>query len=317
MGLPVTCLMESAPPPRASPSIFDMMTPSKSTRSAKAAATFDDVLAGHGVHHHEDLVGLHRALDVSRPRPSCSSSTCRRPGRVDDDHVAQVVDGVLDALLGDAPPGLGRRRGTRARRSRRPRFRSWSAAAGRYTSHATSSGRVALPASGGRPAWRRRWSCRSPAGPRSMMTLGMRLAPAPACCPCGPAARSSSSSTILTTFCAGVSESEHLGGPGSAPCVRATNALTTLKLTSASRSAMRISRMAGVDVVLGQAALAAQAREDALQAFGKAFEHGRLAPCFAMRAVAFRQLYFIRPPRPQLHHFSGQRDGYGIFGGQV
>ena len=40
MGLPVTCLMESAPPPRASPSIFDMMTPSKSTRSAKAAATF-------------------------------------------------------------------------------------------------------------------------------------------------------------------------------------------------------------------------------------------------------------------------------------
>ena len=38
MGLPVTSRMESAPPPRASPSIFDMMTPSKSTFSAKAAA---------------------------------------------------------------------------------------------------------------------------------------------------------------------------------------------------------------------------------------------------------------------------------------
>ena len=40
MGLPVTSLMDSAPPPRASPSIFDMITPSKSTRSANAAATF-------------------------------------------------------------------------------------------------------------------------------------------------------------------------------------------------------------------------------------------------------------------------------------
>ena len=40
MGLPVTSRMERAPPPRASPSIFDMMTPSKSTDSAKASTTF-------------------------------------------------------------------------------------------------------------------------------------------------------------------------------------------------------------------------------------------------------------------------------------
>ena len=40
IGFPVTCLIESAPPPRASPSILDIMTPSKSTRSAKAFATF-------------------------------------------------------------------------------------------------------------------------------------------------------------------------------------------------------------------------------------------------------------------------------------
>ena len=40
IGLPVTCLSDSAPPPRASPSIFDMITPSKSTFSAKAWATF-------------------------------------------------------------------------------------------------------------------------------------------------------------------------------------------------------------------------------------------------------------------------------------
>ena len=39
MGLPVTSRIESAPPPRASPSIFDIITPSKSTFSANAAAT--------------------------------------------------------------------------------------------------------------------------------------------------------------------------------------------------------------------------------------------------------------------------------------
>ena len=70
------------------------------------------------------------------------------------------------------------------------------------------------------------------------------------------------------TFCAGVSESS-TSASRQRSFVRATNDLTTLKLTSASRSAMRISRMACVDVVLGQAALAAQAREDALQAFGE------------------------------------------------
>ena len=40
MGLPVTSRTERAPPPRASPSSLDMMTPSKSTRFANSLTTF-------------------------------------------------------------------------------------------------------------------------------------------------------------------------------------------------------------------------------------------------------------------------------------
>ena len=39
IGLPVTSRTERAPPPRASPSSLDMITPSKSTRSAKVLTT--------------------------------------------------------------------------------------------------------------------------------------------------------------------------------------------------------------------------------------------------------------------------------------
>ena len=58
------------------------------------------VLAGHGVHHHEDLVGLHGLLDGSGlgHHVVVHVQTARR---VDDDHVAQVVDGILHAFLGD------------------------------------------------------------------------------------------------------------------------------------------------------------------------------------------------------------------------
>ena len=106
MGLPVTSRMESAPPPRASPSILDMMTPSKvHALGRRLGDHVDDVLAGHGVHHHEDLVGLDRRLMASA---SCiiSSSIVQAAGRVHDDHVAQVVDGVLDAAGAMAPASL-------------------------------------------------------------------------------------------------------------------------------------------------------------------------------------------------------------------
>ena len=77
-----------------------------------------------------------------------------------------------------------------------------------------------------------------------MMTLGMRL-PSTSRESVRPKSSVSSSSTIFTTFWAGVSESS-TSEERQRSLVRATNAFTTLKLTSASRSARRISRMAAL-----------------------------------------------------------------------
>ena len=60
----------------------------------------DHVLAGHGVDDHEDLVGFDRRLDgLGLFHHLLVYVQAAR--RVDDDHVAQVVDGVLHAALGD------------------------------------------------------------------------------------------------------------------------------------------------------------------------------------------------------------------------
>ena len=77
-----------------------------------------------------------------------------------------------------------------------------------------------------------------------MMTLGMRLE-STSLESVRPNNSVSSSSTIFTTFWAGVSESS-TSASRQRSFVRATNDFTTLKLTSASRSAMRISRMASL-----------------------------------------------------------------------
>ena len=77
-----------------------------------------------------------------------------------------------------------------------------------------------------------------------MMTLGMRLLKT-SLLSVEPSISVSSSSTILTTFCAGDSDSM-TSAVMQRSLVLATNSLTTLKLTSASSSAMRMSRMAEV-----------------------------------------------------------------------
>ena len=77
-----------------------------------------------------------------------------------------------------------------------------------------------------------------------MTTLGMRLLRT-SLESVRPRSSVSSSSTILMTFCAGVSESS-TSASRQRSFVRATNVFTTLKLTSASSSAMRISRMASL-----------------------------------------------------------------------
>ena len=62
--------------------------------------------------------------------------------------------------------------------------------------------------------------------------------------------------------------------------MRATTSRATPTLTSASSSAVRISAQDLVDVGLGQAALAAEALDDAFEAVGQVVEHaaGRYRP---------------------------------------
>ena len=75
-----------------------------------------------------------------------------------------------------------------------------------------------------------------------MMTLGMRLE-STSLLSVRPSSSVSSSVTILMTFCVGDRESS-TSASRQRSLVRATNCLTTLKLTSASSMAMRTSRMA-------------------------------------------------------------------------
>ncbi len=53
---PVTCAIDRAAPPRASPSSLESTTPSKPTPSRKASAVLTRVLTDHGVDDEEDLV---------------------------------------------------------------------------------------------------------------------------------------------------------------------------------------------------------------------------------------------------------------------
>ena len=114
-------------------------------------------------------------------------------------------------------------------------------AAGRYISSATRRGRFPcfLSMSASFPA---EVVLPEPCRPTSMMTVGgFELMLSRLSVP--PMSAVSSSSTILTTVCAAVNVSS-TSCPMARSFTRFTKSFTTLKLTSASRSAIRISRMA-------------------------------------------------------------------------
>ena len=58
IGRPMTSLTDSAAPPRASPSIFDMITPSICERGVERLGGLHRVLTGHRVDDEERVVGL-------------------------------------------------------------------------------------------------------------------------------------------------------------------------------------------------------------------------------------------------------------------
>ena len=127
IGLPVTARTESAAPPRASPSSLVITTPSKSATSAKLSAT---------------LTASWPVIASTTRRTSCGLATFRTSrqlvhqllvdvqaaGRVDDQHVAVLLDGLLARPLGDldrrrSRPAASRRGpwpGRRASRAARP-----------------------------------------------------------------------------------------------------------------------------------------------------------------------------------------------------
>ena len=238
-GTPVTAEMESAAPPRASPSILVRISPVTGTAAANAWATPTASWPVIASTTSSVSTGLTAALTAAISAMS-ASSIVRRPAvsRMTTSRTCRLAASTpWRAMSGTLVPGAGRKTGM----SRLlPRVSSWSAAAGRYGSAATRSGRrpslttcraslaveVVLPepwsptmaTTAGLPE---RWNVRSPADRRS----------------------TSSSLTIFTT-CWPAVRLESTSAPIAFSRTRATKSLTTLKLTSASSSASRTSRIA-------------------------------------------------------------------------
>ena len=239
IGLPVTALTESAAPPRASPSSFVRTTPSKATRSWNASATetaswpviasrTSSTFVGFAASRTAASSSISASSTWSRPAVSRMTTSrpwlraCSIPCVTACDRVgALVVDRDLRARgraarAGRSRPGAGGRR----RRARA----------------------LAPPCAGAARASRRRSSCPSPAGPRagSPSAAGRRTR---ACESPVPISAVSSSWTIFTTCWPGV-RLFVTSAPSARSRTRATKSFTTLKLTSASSSARRISRIA-------------------------------------------------------------------------
>src|SRR4051812_17481917 len=237
IGLPVTALTESAAPPRASPSSFVSTTPSKATRSAKASAT--RTASWPVIESSTSSTFVGRVASRTAASSSISaSSTCRRPAvsrmTVSRPSARAPSRPCSTALTGSERSSL--KTGTWIWR---PSCSSWSIAAGRCRSAATSPGL--------RPSLRR---CSEsfaaavvlpePWRPASRITacLGSTSPEAPA-----PISSASSSCTTFTTCWPGV-RLFSTSSPSARSRTRATKSRTTCRLTSASSSARRISRIA-------------------------------------------------------------------------
>ena len=115
-GLPVIEAIDSAAPPRASPSSLVSTTPSYPTPSRNGWRGGDGVLADHRVDDEEHLVGLHGVADVGGLLHQLGVDA-EATGGVDDDDVVELALGLLDRGAGDrdrvadAVAGLGREDG--------------------------------------------------------------------------------------------------------------------------------------------------------------------------------------------------------------
>ena len=119
-GLPVTDAIDSAAPPRASPSSLVSTTPSYPTPVEERLRGGDGVLADHRVDDEEHLVGVDGVADV-RGLLHHLGVDAEAAGGVDDDDVVQLALGLLDRGAGDRDRVADAVAGLRARRRvRRP-----------------------------------------------------------------------------------------------------------------------------------------------------------------------------------------------------
>src|SRR5262245_37689867 len=235
IGLPTTSFTERAAPPRASPSIFVRITPSRPIARSKASATLTaswPVIAS-------TTSSVSCGPTLSRTRrssPMSASSICNRPAVSRTTTLRPVRSASLSAPRATFTGSVdSENRGTSMRS---PRTRSCSTAAGRWRSAPTSSGlrpsatrwRASLPAAVVFP---------EPCRPTSITTVGgFELIASLPVSP--PSVVTSSSWTILMTCCAGL-RLFATSAPRARSLTRLMNDFTTVTFTSASSSATRIS----------------------------------------------------------------------------
>ena len=100
-GRPVTALMRSAAPPRASPSILVRIEPGQGHGLGERLGDRDGFLAGHGIDDEEALRRRDGLGQAARSRRMQRFVDAQAAGRVDDDDVAGQAPGGVDAALRD------------------------------------------------------------------------------------------------------------------------------------------------------------------------------------------------------------------------
>ena len=92
-GCPVTCRIESAAPPRASPSILVRMTPVMPSRLWNSSADLHRVLSGHGVGHEQDLDRVEQLFQLLQLGHEIIVDV-QAAGGIHQQHVAPGVGGL-------------------------------------------------------------------------------------------------------------------------------------------------------------------------------------------------------------------------------
>ena len=271
IGRPVTARTESAAPPRASPSSFVRTIAVERDPLLERLGDVHGLLAGHRVEDEQDVRRPRRRGDARelvhqrRRRPGagrpCRRSPRRRPARSPRRCPASPPrpdrcaprrrrgsgSACRAARAGRSRPGAGGRR--RRAPASCPSLRSISA---------SFAAAVVLP-----EPWR----------PASRITVGRAAAKASRESP-PPIIAVSSSWTIFTTCWPGV-RLFVTSSPTARSFTRATKSFTTWRLTSASSSARRISRIAFETASSSSRPAAAEVAEGVLELVGKRVEHGR------------------------------------------